>query len=96
MSKPALTDASDVFLHDGGASVSLRLENALGDRFDMSLPKENILSLAKNAKVAIFDHHLGPVIQEVFHHNPVIKGEDPNNFPAHFNRFVSTIDYVNS
>ena len=49
---------------------------------DMSLPKENILTLAKNSKVAIFDHHLGPVIKEVFHHNPVIKGEDPNKYPS--------------
>jgi len=49
---------------------------------DMALPKENILTLAKNAKVMIFDHHLGPVIKEVFHHNPVIKGEDPNKYPS--------------
>ncbi len=49
---------------------------------DMSLPKENILVLEKNAKVAIFDHHLGPVIEEVFHHNPIIKGEDPNKYPS--------------
>ena len=49
---------------------------------DMSLPKENILALAKNSKVAIFDHHLGPVIEEVFHYNPVIKGEDPNKYPS--------------
>ena len=49
---------------------------------DMSLPKENILTLAKNSKVAIFDHHLGPVIKEVFHHNPIIKGEDPNKYPS--------------
>ncbi|MCK5458371.1 MAG: DHH family phosphoesterase [Thermoplasmatales archaeon] len=49
---------------------------------DMSLPKENILTLAKNSEVAIFDHHLGPVIKEVFHHNPIIKGEDPNKYPS--------------
>ena len=49
---------------------------------DMALPEENILTLAKNAKVMIFDHHLGPVIKEVFHHNPVIKGEDPNKYPS--------------
>ena len=49
---------------------------------DMSLPKENILALAKNSKVAIFDHHLGSVIKEVFHHNPVIKGDDPNKYPS--------------
>lgn len=49
---------------------------------DMSLPKENILRLVKNAKVMIFDHHLGPQITEVFHHNPVIKGEKPNEYPS--------------
>ena len=49
---------------------------------DMSLPKDNILRLAKNADVLIFDHHLGPVISEVFHHNPIIKGEDPNKYPS--------------
>lgn len=49
---------------------------------DMSLPKDNILSLAKYAQVYIFDHHLGPVISEVFHHNPIIQGEDPNQNPS--------------
>ena len=49
---------------------------------DMSLPKENILTLAKNSKIAIFDHHLGPVIEEVFHHNPVIQGKDPDKYPS--------------
>ena len=29
---------------------------------DMSLPEDNILRLAKNARVMIFDHHLGKVI----------------------------------
>ena len=48
MSKPALTDASDVLLHDGGASVSLRLENALGDRFDMPLSKEALTEFIEN------------------------------------------------
>ena len=49
---------------------------------DMSLPKDNILRLAENSDVLIFDHHLGPVISEVFHHNPIIKGEDPNKYPS--------------
>jgi hypothetical protein len=49
---------------------------------DMSLPKENILALATHAQVCIFDHHLGPVISEVFHHNPIIKGENPNHNPS--------------
>jgi len=49
---------------------------------DMNLPEDNILRLAKNAKVMIFDHHLGKVIEEVFHHNPIIKGEDPNKYPS--------------
>jgi single-stranded DNA-specific DHH superfamily exonuclease len=49
---------------------------------DMSLPEENILKLAKNAKVLIFDHHLGKEIKQVFHHNPVIKGKDPDKYPS--------------
>lgn len=49
---------------------------------DMSLPEENILKLAKDAQVFIFDHHLGKVINEAFHHNPVIKGEDPDEYPS--------------
>ena len=49
---------------------------------DMNLPEDNILRLAKNAKVMIFDHHLGNEIKQVFHHNPVIKGEDPNKYPS--------------
>ena len=49
---------------------------------DMSLPRQNILTLAKKAKIRIFDHHLGEEITEVFHHNPVIKGKDPNHYPS--------------
>jgi len=49
---------------------------------DMSLPEDNVLRLAKNAKVMIFDHHLGKVIKSVFHHNPVIKGENPDQYPS--------------
>ena len=49
---------------------------------DMALPENNILRLARNAKVMIFDHHLGKEIKEVFHHNPVIKGENPDEYPS--------------
>lgn len=49
---------------------------------DMNLPKDNILTLAEHAKVFIFDHHLGEEISSVFHYNPVIKGEDPSNYPS--------------
>lgn len=49
---------------------------------DMNFPEENILRLAKKAKVTIFDHHLGKLIKEVFHHNPVIKGENPDEWPS--------------
>ena len=49
---------------------------------DMSLPEDNILRLAENAKVMIFDHHLGKVIDSVFHHNPIIKGENPDDYPS--------------
>jgi len=49
---------------------------------DMAFPKENILRLAKNAKVLIFDHHLGKKIKEVYHENPVIKGKKPDKYPS--------------
>jgi len=49
---------------------------------DMSLPINNILKLAEKAKVIIFDHHLGKEIDGVFHHNPVIKGENPDKYPS--------------
>jgi single-stranded DNA-specific DHH superfamily exonuclease len=49
---------------------------------DMSLPEDNILRLARNTTIMIFDHHLGKVIDQVFHHNPVIKGENPDNYPS--------------
>ncbi|MHA1872491.1 MAG: DHH family phosphoesterase [Candidatus Heimdallarchaeaceae archaeon] len=49
---------------------------------DMSLPEENILKLAEEAKVYIFDHHLGKEIKQVHHYNPIIKGENPNKFPS--------------
>jgi len=49
---------------------------------DMSLPEDNVLKLAENAKVMIFDHHLGKVIDQVFHHNPIIKGKNPDLYPS--------------
>lgn len=49
---------------------------------DMSLPEENILQLAKTTDIYIFDHHLGEVIAEVFHHNPIIKGENLDMYPS--------------
>jgi len=49
---------------------------------DMSLPEANILRLAENAKIFIFDHHLGKVIEEVYHNNPIIKGENPDEYPS--------------
>jgi single-stranded DNA-specific DHH superfamily exonuclease len=49
---------------------------------DMSLPEDNILRLAKNAQVMIFDHHLGKIIEKVFHNNPVIKGKNPEKYPS--------------
>jgi single-stranded DNA-specific DHH superfamily exonuclease len=49
---------------------------------DMNLPEDNILRLAKNAKVMIFDHHLGNEIKQVFHQNPIIKGKDPDLYPS--------------
>jgi len=49
---------------------------------EMSLTPDNIKKLAENAKIMIFDHHLGPVIEEVQHHNPIIKGENPDEYPS--------------
>jgi len=49
---------------------------------DMSLPEDNILTLAEHAHVYIFDHHLGNVISEVYHYNPIIKGENPDEYPS--------------
>ena len=49
---------------------------------DMSLPKNNILTLRENSETIIFDHHLGEEIKEVFHHNPIIKGEKPEEYPS--------------
>ncbi len=48
----------------------------------MSLPEDNILKLAKKSEVLIFDHHLGKEIKQVFHHNPIIKGENPDKHPS--------------
>jgi len=49
---------------------------------DMSLPENDILRLKENAEVFIFDHHLGNVIKEVYHNNPIIKGENPDIYPS--------------
>lgn len=49
---------------------------------DMNLPEENINILSENAKVMIFDHHLGKEIKSVFHNNPIIKGENPDEYPS--------------
>ncbi len=49
---------------------------------DMSLTEDNILRLSKNAQVMIFDHHLGKVYKNILHHNPVIKGENPDDYPS--------------
>ncbi len=49
---------------------------------DMNLPEDNILKLSKNAEVMIFDHHLGKEIKQVVHHNPIIKGKDPDKYPS--------------
>ncbi len=49
---------------------------------DMALPEENILRLAKQAKILIFDHHLQPPIPGVFHQNPIGQGKDPLLYPS--------------
>jgi len=49
---------------------------------DMSLPLDNVQQLAKKSKIMIFDHHIGNAIGQVFHHNPIIKGENPDLYPS--------------
>jgi len=49
---------------------------------DMALPDDNILRLAKHAKVMIFDHHLQQPIPGIFHNNPIGQGKDPLLYPS--------------
>ena len=49
---------------------------------DMALPEEQIIKIKKNAHIIIFDHHLQNEIKQVFHHNPIIKGEKPDDCPS--------------
>jgi single-stranded DNA-specific DHH superfamily exonuclease len=50
---------------------------------DMSLPESQIFRLAENIhEVLIFDHHVGRHLENIFHHNPIILGEDPEKYPA--------------
>ncbi len=49
---------------------------------DMNLPEETIRTLAQQAQVCIFDHHLGKEITAIFHHNPVIAGKNPDAYPS--------------
>ena len=49
---------------------------------DMALPEGEILRLAEDAEVVIFDHHLQPEIGAVAHHNPVIRGASPEEYPS--------------
>jgi hypothetical protein len=48
----------------------------------MSLPRQDVLTLAEKTEVSIFDHHLGDQIKEVFHYNPIINGENPDLYPS--------------
>jgi len=49
---------------------------------DMALPEEQIINLSKNAQILVFDHHLQREIKQIFHHNPIIKGDNPNDNPS--------------
>lgn len=49
---------------------------------DIALPEGEILRLAEGAEVIIFDHHLGPEIWAVAHHNPIIKGAPLEAYPS--------------
>ena len=49
---------------------------------DMSLPEDDVLRLSENSDVYIFDHHLGKVIENVYHNNPIIKGGSPDDYPS--------------
>jgi single-stranded DNA-specific DHH superfamily exonuclease len=49
---------------------------------DISLPESDVLKLSKNSKVAVFDHHIQPRYDIPLHHNPILDGFDPLEYPA--------------
>ncbi len=49
---------------------------------DISLPKDDVIKLSKNSKVAVFDHHIQPRYSIPLHHNPILDGSDPLEYPA--------------
>jgi hypothetical protein len=49
---------------------------------DISLPKDDVIKLSKTSKVAVFDHHIQPRYEVPLHHNPIIDGFDPLDYPA--------------
>lgn len=49
---------------------------------DMALPKESIEYLKSYGDVYIFDHHLQERHDVELHHNPIISGETPENYPS--------------
>ncbi|MFP3872789.1 MAG: DHH family phosphoesterase [Candidatus Natronoplasma sp.] len=49
---------------------------------DMALPKDSIEFLKQFGKVCIFDHHLQEKHDVELHHNPIINGGSPKEFPS--------------
>jgi hypothetical protein len=49
---------------------------------DISLPKDDVIELSKNSKVAVFDHHIQQRYDVPLHHNPILDGFDPLEYPA--------------
>lgn len=51
---------------------------------DISIPREDVLKIKEktNADIMIFDHHLQEEIKEVFHCNPILRGESPEIYPS--------------
>jgi len=50
---------------------------------DMALPHSNLDILSADKQLLIFDHHLQEKHQKaLLHHNPIIDGEDPDDYPS--------------
>lgn len=49
---------------------------------DMALPYENIIPIAHETRVIVYDHHHQDYMDFVEHNNPVAKGEESKYFPS--------------
>lgn len=49
---------------------------------DISLPKKDINTLSRNSQVTVFDHHIQPRYDILLHHNPILDGFNPLEYPS--------------